>query len=367
MIKLGMYKGRDVCFDEMGALNKNLLLVGKSGGGKSVEAQKIMLEITRKGGTVVAFDWHQTLAEDEILRAHRAEFCTFSREVDVYTDGISCNLFETLKHPDGVWEHVVDVVGATVDALDRTLKFGYRQKAALRTAISQMVEENGYEENGFAGVDKILKEADTPLTETVREKLYPLVVHNVFCPGDFFIQEGKINVIRLSKFDLGTQEVVTEMLLAYIWRLALVNCFREQGIFLFVDECQNLPSGRKSALAQMLSEGRKFGVNLILATQQLLPTSTSVVQQRLTQCGLILYFRPEPNRIRMLAKMIDPGSEKEWVHVLRSLQRGEFVAVGALTFSGSRIERPLRVSAFEEEGQGRTLPLDERGKTYVTR
>lgn len=365
MIKLGRYKTREVYFDENTAMNKNILLVGKSGGGKSVEAQKIMLEISRKGGTVIALDWHQTLTEEEILENHRAEFSSYVQSIEAYSNGIQCKLFEPLIHPDGVSEHIEDVVGATVDTLDRTLKLGYGQKAALRIAIRQMIEDGEFEESGLAGMDKILERINTPAAEAVREKLYPLTAHNVFRYGDLFIQKGKINVIRLSRFDLGTQETVAEMLLAYIWRLAMVKYFKKKEIFLFVDECQNLPSGRRSALAQMLSEGRKFGVNLILATQQLLQTSSSIIQQRLTQCGLVLYFRPDPGQVRVMAKMIDPEAEKGWMHMLRSLQRGEFVAVGTLALSGHRAEQQLKVSAFEEESQARCPQPYERGKTYI--
>lgn len=228
-----------------------------------------------------------------------------------------------------------------------------------------MIEEGGYEESGFAGIDKVLEGIHTPVAEAVREKLYPLTIHNIFRPGDLFIREGKINVLRLSRFNLVTQETAAEMLLAYIWRLAMVNHFKEKEIFLFVDECQNLPSGKKSTLAQMLSEGRKFGANLILATQQLLQTGTSVIQQRLTQCGLILYFRPEPNRVRMMAKMIDPEAEREWMQVLHDLQRGEFVAAGTLTISGRRIDRPIKVSAFEKVEHRINPQQYERGKTYI--
>ena len=146
-------------------------------------------------------------------------------------------------------------------------------------AISHVVEEGAYGKEGFRAIDQALVRINTSVAEAVREKIYSLTIHNVFHSGDFFIQEGKINIIRLSKFDLGTQETVAEMILSYIWRLAVVNYFRRKEIFLFVDEFQNLPSGKRSSLAQILSEGRKFGVNLILATQQLPRSNASVVQQ----------------------------------------------------------------------------------------
>lgn len=124
MINLAKHKAQNVHFDENESMNKNIFLVGMPGVGKSVEAQKIMLEIIRQGGTVVALDWHQTLSEDEIFENYRTDFNSYLNDINVYSDGIKCNLFEPLTHPDGISEHIVDVIGATVDALDRTLRLG---------------------------------------------------------------------------------------------------------------------------------------------------------------------------------------------------------------------------------------------------
>lgn len=135
--------------------------------------------------------------------------------------------------------------------------------------------------------------------------------------------------------------------MAYIWRLAATNYFKRNELFLFVDEFQNLPSGSRSSLAQMLSEGRKFGINLVLATQQLPRSNATVVQQRLMQSGLILYFRPSTDQIRAAAKLIDPEKAQAWMKVLQGLGKGEFVASGALEISGHQVKYPLRVSAYE--------------------
>ena len=316
-------------------------------------------------------DCHQVLGEDEIFWKHKEKFNLYMNEINAYEVGIACDLFEPMIHSDGVREDSADAIYAVLDVLDRTLKFGHAQKAALRMAISHVVEEGAYGKEGFRAIDQALVRINTSVAEAVREKIYSLTIHNVFHSGDFFIQEGKINIIRLSKFDLGTQETVAEMILSYIWRLAVVNYFRRKEIFLFVDEFQNLPSGKRSSLAQILSEGRKFGVNLILATQQLPRSNASVVQQSLMQCGLILYFKPGADQVRVAAKMIDPENVNEWMQVLRGLKKGEFVASGTLELSGHRIECPLRVSAFEKpcnfsrEADGQKPYTPERGKTYM--
>ena len=335
--KLGQHRGKEVKFDMRNAPNKNIVIFGSSGTGKSTEEQKIAVEIVAQGRTAVMLDCHQVLGEDEIFWKHKEKFNLYMNEINAYEVGIACDLFEPMIHSDGVREDSADAIYAVLDVLDRTLKFGHAQKAALRMAISHVVEEGAYGKEGFRAID----------------------------------QEGKINIIRLSKFDLGTQETVAEMILSYIWRLAVVNYFRRKEIFLFVDEFQNLPSGKRSSLAQILSEGRKFGVNLILATQQLPRSNASVVQQSLMQCGLILYFKPGADQVRVAAKMIDPENVNEWMQVLRGLKKGEFVASGTLELSGHRIECPLRVSAFEKpcnfsrEADGQKPYTPERGKTYM--
>lgn len=163
------------------------------------------------------------------------------------------------------------------------------------------------------------------------------------------VEENKINIVRLGKFDLKTQELVAEILLAYIWRLANVNYFTENGLYIFVDECQDMHSGKDSALAQILSEGRKFNANLLLATQQIEQGSSSIVQQRLAQCGLILYFQPNINQAATVAKRISMNDGEGWRNVLKTLKRGEFVAAGDLIVDGKLIDRPLKVSAYEED------------------
>ncbi len=348
MINIGTYNKKSVYFDCENALNKHILLLGKSGGGKTVEAQKIMLEIAKNGGTVMALDLHYALAPSQILEKHRSDFALYTNDIDVYQHGISCNLFEPLSFEDGTMEQEVDTIAAITDVFSRILNLGCNQRTALRAAIDYVMRTNKFETEGFAAVGKALLNTETKTSESVHEKLYYFILHNIFRYGDSFLENGKINVIRLGKFALNVQEMVAELLLSYIWRLGMIGKFNESGIYIFVDECQNLPSGKNSLLAQILSEGRKFNINLILATQILMQGSRSVVQQCLTQCGMTLYFQPDASHINTVVRLINPLSSGEWNSVLCALRRGEFIATGALSVGGHRIEKPLKVTAFEK-------------------
>lgn len=347
-INLGTYKNRGVAFDCENALNKHLLILGKSGGGKTVEAQKIMTEIVKEGGTVMALDLHQTLASSQIFWKYKPDFELYTQEVDVYQNGIQCNLLEQITFEDGVQEQLIDTVAAITNVFSRILNLKCNQQAVLREAINHVCDKNTFEQNGFQAVGEELCEMNTKMSQALYEKLYQLFAHNVFRPGNRFLENGKINIIRLGRFALGVQEMIADVLLSYIWRLAMTGKFSQSGLFIFVDECQNLASGKNSLLAQILSEGRKFNVNLILATQIIPQDSTSVIQHYLTQCGMILYFQPDARHLSVIARMIDPVSAGEWMPVLRTLKRGEFVASGALTVDGGVIDKPLKVTAFEK-------------------
>lgn len=215
------------------------------------------------------------------------------------------------------------------------------------------MHSGSYDTEGFKAVDDALAKIGTDTAAGVRERIITLTSHNFFRPGDNFIKRGKINVIRLSKFDCNSQIILAETVCAYLWRLANADRFKTEPIYLFIDECQNMPSGKDSMLAQMLSEGRRFGVNLIVATQLLLDSSFSAVQQRFTQCGLMLFFKPLSNRIDQTSRMIDPAAKADWTLTLRTLKVGEFVACGSFLVSDHKCERPLKIDGrvdFSKEG-----------------
>lgn len=344
-INLGFHKKKAICFDTKAAMNQHILLLGKSGSGKSTEAQKIILELSRQQRTVLIFDIHSVAAEEQIFSAFRDGFKAKSHEINAYRDGISCNLFQPLVFADGESEKQPDAVEAVVNMLSRTVKLGSKQRIILRKALFSVINNGSYVANGFASIDFALSEFGTADAESVREKLYPLTAHNIFREGDLFIQKEKINLIRLNRFDLETQAVVTELVLSYVWRLAVSSKFRDDGLFIFVDEFLNLPLAKGCAIDQILAEGRKFNINLILTAQQLDLRPSSAAQQWLMQSGLILLFQPGMTQAHTLAKLIGQDAVKEWTKTLSELECGEFIAVGDLTVDGIPIKKPLRISS----------------------
>ena len=76
---------------------------------------------------------------------------------------------------------------------------------------------------------------------------------------------------------------------------------------MFVDEVQNMSYSARGMLSSLLAEGRKFNINLILATQLVTFNSTNQTQRKMLQSGLMLYFQPADSDMSMTAKMIEIG------------------------------------------------------------
>lgn len=356
-VNLGKFNGMSVIWNMENSANSHVALIGGSGSGKSVQAQRIICEIVKTGGTVLVIDSHTAFTDDQIFHKYMEIIDKYRNDIEVYDTGIPCHLFEPMRFMDGTIEKKVDTVGAITDVICRSLKFGVKQRTALRHAVEFALDNNLYKENGFSAIGCGLKSIGDKVSMEVYERMLPLFEHNVFRDGDGLIMDNKINIIHLSKMDLTSQAVVSEIVLSHIWRLANADQFKQRNLFVFIDECQNMDSSSDGPLAVMISEGRRMGVNLILATQMILLGTTNAVQQRISQCGLILYFRPAANRVSLTARMINPSNETQWIAALRDIKVGEFIASGGISLMGRAISYPLKVSAIEKEPE-KVIPVN---------
>lgn len=348
-IDLGKVNNITVYWDLKKSANSHVALIGSSGSGKSVQAQRIICEIVKAGGTVLVIDSHTAFTDDQIFPKYMGDIDKYRNDIEVYDTGIPCNLFDPVTFMDGTREKKVDTIGAITDVICRSLKLGVKQRAVLRYAVEFAMDSNLYKEDGFKAIGCGLKNISDKVSEEVYERMLPLFEHNVFRAGEGMIEDNKINIVHLSKMDLRTQAVVSEIILSHIWRLANADQFKQKNLFVFIDECQNMEPSVDSPLAVLISEGRRMGVNLILATQMILQGTTNAVQQRISQCGLILYFKPAANRVSLTARTINPSNEAQWLATLRELKVGEFIGTGGITMMGRSISYPLKISAVEKE------------------
>ncbi len=343
-IKIGGSKNGDVSFDMARSGNRHIAICGKSGSGKSVAGQKIIKSIIESGGTAVVFDMHWLFDPDHIFVPIRADIEKMMNETDAFSSGISFPLFTPLRYADGTMEDELDVVTSITDILTGSMKLKCRQKEDLFRALQYVAEENVYGNQGIAALNEALYMVDSEVAANVQDKMRYILNKNVLRDGTGFIEENRINVLRLSKFTETTQALIAEILLTYIWRLANTGIFLKEGLYLFCDECQNLNLGRSGIIDTILAEGRKLGLHLILITQSLGGSCRTRVAQCLLQTGQQLYFMPSEGEASIIAKMIHAARYKDWQMVLKTLKVGECVAVGSLSVDETAYNRPLKIN-----------------------
>lgn len=344
-----MDDGRTVVLDPGDAINSHLLCLGASGCGKTVEAQRIMSEIVKQGGTVLALSIHSSLAKDQIYHRYVENFERYGRHVYA-NDGIPCEMFTKESYQDGTVETECDLICAVVDVICRTYKLGCDDRIVLTGAVENVVKNGLYQTNGFGAIGMQLQQCQERGGRRLYERLKPMFVHNVLQSGTM-IEQGKINIIHLDRLDVITQQTVAELILAYVWRRANADAFKEHGLWLFLDECQDYASGKQDVMPLLLSEGRKMGVNLILATQTILGSRKNALEERIMQCGTRLIFKPAENLLMKTAKLIDHSEYKQWIPVLEKLKRGEFIACGMKKVGARTVDYPIKVSARNEPEQ----------------
>ena len=109
------------------------------------------------------------------------------------------------------------------------------------------------------------------------------------------IDERKVFIARLTKGKIGNQGVklIGSILFNKLFMAALSRENIDEGkrmdFYLFVDEFQNFTS---DSIASMLSEARKYHLNLVLANQTLGQLKKEILQALLGNVGSLVSFRP---------------------------------------------------------------------------
>ena len=325
-----MTNGVDVYLSESEGMNRHVTIWGKSGSGKSVAMQAIASRILENGGTILAFDLHGTLSEKNIYTPLQKKLAGMTKNIEAYDSGIPANLFAPAVFEDGGIERPEDTASALCDVIEATTNLGSRQRVALQRAARYVLDENLYSKKGLSALDDGLRLQKTEVAANVSDKLQFILGRNVFKDGNAntLIDCGRLNVIRLSKFDDRTQSLVSELLLAHIWRRVLSGEIKD--LYIMIDEFQNISLKKGAALEKFLVEGRKYGVGLILATQALGINFTNSQQKLLLQSGIQLYFKPAENEIRDVAKILGGTEIAAYTMLLSRLDVGECIALGPI-------------------------------------
>lgn len=285
---------------------------------------------------------NHTHAKDQIFPHIRQEYFALTNRIYAVKDGLDLCLFQPLKNARGEDESAINLINSAVQAFSSSQNMGVRQIAALREAVGDAIRYRKDFEDDAQALDLCLSMREDAQSKAVREKLWTLLNCGVLRPSKKNITPGRINILDLSEVDAFTQTALAELILSSIWRNARSGCLKTftSDLIIVLDEFQNLSLKKDAVLRTLLREGRKFGIDLVLATQTLGSFSKDLTAL-LDQTATKLHFRPAQNEALKIAKTIDSGDPKDRARTLLNLRVGESIAIGDLCVDTLHIKRPI--------------------------
>lgn len=221
--------------------------------------------------------------------------------------------------------------------------------------------------------DKFVAEAVAPVLNKVGAfTANPIIRNIVGQPKSTFnirqiMDEGKILIVNLSKGLIGEDNaailgsfLVTKIQLAAMSRSDIPDIRDRRPFYLYVDEFQNFAT---DSFATILSEARKYGLNLTVANQYISQMTETVRDAVFGNVGTMISFRVSADDAPILAKQFEPSFEA--MDLLQMHNRNFVInmVIGgekAQAFSGRTLELP----PIQADN---TLRIIEQSRRYYAR
>lgn len=169
--------------------------------------------------------------------------------------------------------------------------------------------------------EKFVAEAISPVLNKVGAFTANPIIRNIIGqPKSTFdirkiMDEGKILIVNLSKGLIGEDNaailgsfIVTKIQLAAMSRSNIERIEDRRPFYLYVDEFQNFAT---DSFATILSEARKYGLNLTVANQYISQMNETVRDAVFGNVGTMICFRVSADDAPILAKQFEPQFEPQ--------------------------------------------------------
>lgn len=328
---------------------RHMYLIGKTGMGKSTVLENMIIDDIRSGRGVAVVDPHGDLAEKVMayIPEERVKDVIYFNPADIDYP-IAFNVVEQvdsrLQHLVasgliGVFQKlwadswgprleyilrnailaILDYPGSTLLGVVRMLSDKPYRKRVVANIKDPVVK--AFWENEFTGyADKFASEAVSPIQNKVGQFLSSSLMRNIVGQIKSSIDlrkvmdEGKILILNLSKGRIGEDNsallgamMITKIQLAAMSRVDIPEEQR-RDFYLYIDEFQNFST---DSFANILSEARKYRLNLILAHQYIEQLNEKVKPAVFGNVGTMIAFRVGAADAEELAKEFLPTFNEE--------------------------------------------------------
>jgi DNA phosphorothioation-dependent restriction protein DptH len=345
-----------------GAANPHMLILGESGFGKTYAICCILTELAQQKTPSIVFDYGQGFAIESSPR----QFVEYTKPIEIRAsrEGVALNplqLFPSDVHGP------VNVAQRVADTFQRVYpQIGVQQHAILRQAVLDVMIDDGIlpesrtswgnSPPSFVALQRKLHTyAENPshpqrrIASSVASHISTMFVFNTFQDSGLALdwQEmlesgGHAFVIQLKGLERSLERAVTEFLLWNLIGFTEAVGPSPRHCFVILDEAHKLALVPGSPAEKLLREGRKFGLGLILASQQ--PEDFSSVAFANTATKMVFQVGDDKSVVsrRLARKVVNSHSFAEITELITRLPRGWAY------FISENVGRVVRIHSFEE-------------------
>lgn len=323
---------------------RHMYVIGKTGMGKSTMLENMIIQDIRYGRGLAVVDPHGDLVEKVInyIPSYRVNDVVYFNPADVDYP-IAFNILESV---DPTHRHLVASGLISIFKKLWADSWGPRLEHILRNTILALIEYPGstllgvtrmlvdkdyrrkvvdhltdpivkaFWRDEFAAFnDKFRVEAVSPIQNKIGQYLSSSIIRNIVGQPKSTIDmreimdSGKIILMNLAKGRIGEDNaallgamMITKLQLAAMSRIDIPE-WQRKDFFLYVDEFQNFAT---ESFANILSEARKYRLDLIIAHQYIEQLDEQVQAAVFGNVGTIICFRVGATDAEFLAKEFFP-------------------------------------------------------------
>ena len=304
--------GKDVVFDPITMnpkklANQHLLIVGKSGAGKSQTTSSVLYELSKQDIPFLILDFQGEYISSVLTNSKNESFAeatnamTFDPSYGMDINPLELSIDGNTGQRIGYMSNVYQVSSI----LKQIFGLGDIQHPVLKDAIKRAYQEKGFsvtdratwnnEPPQFQDIWAILEFMEQNEGTNVRNLKYriePLFENNIFVSGEGSVSISDIlnknSIIDLSK--LHTPELMKSVarfvLQAVYNRMLADGPSKSIKLYVVIDEAHKLSYDQ--TLTDLIREARKYGVGFILASQSVRDFATVVFENMGTKIALQL-------------------------------------------------------------------------------
>jgi len=330
---VGKLVGHDIpiYLDINGMVQKHVSVLAKTGGGKSYLTGVLIEELLKHDVTVVIIDPHGEYNSLRDKGKHDKTMDRYGVEPHSYKDQLN------ELSPDAKVNPSAKPLRFTLSNLDAREILGLASPSQVRAHLPALrrcldVLRASVKDYDLSDIIRVLQREDERENQPLIEDLLYLKEVDIFAKEgtriDELVMKGKTTIVNLKGVPPDVQELVVARVADALFRLRKLN--RVPPMMFVVEEAHNYcPQVGSAASSKILrtiaSEGRKFGLGLLIVTQRAAKVDKNVLSQCNTQ---VILKVTNPNDLKAITSSVEgvtPGMEEE----IQRLPIGQAILVGA--------------------------------------